>query len=66
MDLIKSLLRRPTFWYLALILLIMGWVGNMDYQDEIAEENAYCRNVAEGIWPDYEGTYGEWCGGGDE
>lgn len=26
MDLIKDLLRRPTFWYLVLILLAMGWV----------------------------------------
>ena len=48
------------------LLLLIGIVGNMDYQDEVAEENIYCRNVAEGVWPDYEGTYDEWCGGGDE
>lgn len=43
------------------LLLLFGIVGNMDYQDEVAEMNAYCRNVAEGIWPDYNGTYDRWC-----
>lgn len=61
MGLIKDSLRRPTFWYFVLILLIIGWVGNMDYRDEVAEVNAYCRNVAEGVWPDYNGTYDRWC-----
>ena len=61
MDLIKDLLRRPIFWYPVLILFTMGMVGNMDYQDEVAEANAYCRNVAEGVWPDYNGTYDMWC-----
>lgn len=61
MDLIRDLLRRPTFWYLVLILFVMGLVGNMDYQDEVAEANAYCQNVAEGVWPDYNGTYDRWC-----
>lgn len=45
----------------AALLLLIGLVGTMDYQDEIAEENAYCQNVAEGIWPDYNGTYDRWC-----
>jgi len=43
------------------LLLLLGIVGNLDYQDEVAEANAYCRNVAEGIWPDYKGTYARWC-----
>jgi len=64
MDLIKDLLRRPTFWYLVLILLTMGMVGNMDYQDEVAEATTYCQNVEEGVWPDYNGTYDRWCENG--
>jgi len=64
MDLIRDLLRRPTFWYPVLILFTMGMVGNMDYQDEVAEANAYCQNVAEGVWPDYNGTYDRWCENG--
>jgi len=46
------------------LLLLLGIVGNMDYQDEVAEANTYCRNVAEGIWPDYNGTYDSWCENG--
>lgn len=43
------------------LLLLIGIVGNMDYQDEVAEANTYCQNVAEGVWPDYNGTYDRWC-----
>ena len=48
----------------AALLLLIGLVGTMGYQDEIAEANAYCQNVAEGVWPDYNGTYDRWCENG--
>lgn len=55
MDLIKDMLRNPTFWYIVLILLIMGMVGSMDYEDAVLNQNHYCKMVAEGTWPDYNG-----------
>lgn len=61
MDLIKDLLRRPTFWYLVLILLAMGAVGSMDFEDALLQQDHYCKMVAEGTWPDYEGNYEEQC-----
>lgn len=53
MDLIKDMLRNPTFWYIVLILLIMGMVGSMDYEDAVLNQKHYCKMVAEGTWPDY-------------
>lgn len=61
MDLIKDLLRRPTFWYLVLILLAMGWVGNMDFKDAVFHQKYYCKMVAEGAWPDYDEIYKDEC-----
>lgn len=63
MNLIKDRLRRPTFWYLVpiLILLIMGWVGNMDYEDAQLGQQHYCKMVANGHWPDYDGVYKDEC-----
>jgi len=61
MDLIKDVLRRPTFRYLVLILLIMGWIGNMDFEDAVLQQNHYCNMVAEGYWPDYDRIYEDEC-----
>lgn len=61
MDLIKDLLRRPTFWYLILIMLIMGMDGNMDFEDAVLHQNHYCNMVAEGYWPDYDRIYEDEC-----
>lgn len=44
-----------------ILLLLIGIVGNMDYHDEVAEADIYCQNVAEGVWPDYNGTYDKEC-----
>lgn len=46
---------------IAALLAALGVVGNMDYQDEIAEADLYCKNVHELIWPDYKGIYGKEC-----
>lgn len=47
------MLRNPTFWYIGLILLIMGMVGSMDYEDAVLHQKHYCKMVEEGAWPDY-------------
>jgi hypothetical protein len=41
--------------------LLCGFVGRMDYEDAKAEEALYCSNVKNGVWPDYEGTYKNFC-----
>lgn len=61
MELIKDLLRRPTFWCLLLILAAMSWVGSMDYEDALLGQQYYCKMVANGHWPDYDGVYKDEC-----
>ena len=50
-----------TLGILALIVLLVGIVGTMDYEDELLELDMYCQNVHTGVWPDYEGSYEEQC-----
>lgn len=42
-------------------LALLGVVGQMDYEDALAQEQAYCKNVREGVWPDYDGIYEKVC-----
>jgi len=43
------------------IVLLVGMVGDMDYQDELAEEQFYCEQVNGGHWPDYKNIAAEVC-----
>jgi hypothetical protein len=61
MDLIKDMLRRPTSWYFILILLIVGGVGSMNFEDAVLYQNHYCKMVVEGYWPDYDRIYEDEC-----
>lgn len=36
-------------------------VGQMDYEDAVAQERLYCKNVREGVWPDYDSIYEKVC-----
>lgn len=36
-----------------LALLLLGFVSNMDYEDELAEQAFYEEMVCLGHWPDY-------------
>lgn len=56
---------KLSFALLALLLL-MGVVGRMDYEDAKLEEALYCDNVRTGVWPDYEGTYKKICETGEK
>ena len=40
-------------------------VGMMDKQDAELEQQRYCNNVRDGVWPDYHGTFKDECGGKD-
>ncbi len=42
-------------------LATLGFVGSMDYTDEVREQVLYCDKVAAEVWPDYEGSYNEQC-----
>lgn len=39
------------FWLV--LLALYGIVSRSDYEDEKANELLYCKNVRDGIWPDY-------------
>ncbi len=36
-------------------------VGQMDYEDAVSQEQLYCKNVREGVWPDYDSIYEKVC-----
>lgn len=38
-------------------LLVLGLVGNEDYEYEVRSQVNYCQMVETGIWPDYNDTY---------
>lgn len=46
---------------LAALVLLLGLMGHMDYEDAKAEEANYCEMVKAGLWPDYRGTYRDEC-----
>lgn len=35
------------------VVIVFGLVGNMDYQDELKEQDRYHTMVCEGSWPNY-------------
>jgi hypothetical protein len=46
---------------LFIVLLLIGMMGKMDMDDEIAEQEFYCEQVLAGHWPDYKHTADEVC-----
>lgn len=42
-------------------ILVLGFVGRVDYQDEVKRQQTYCKNVKSGVWPDYQKTYEKEC-----
>lgn len=49
-------------WLIALaVVVVIGVVGNMDYEDTVREQLSYCENVKAGVWPDYDSTYKTEC-----
>lgn len=50
---------------LALIVAGVVIVGIADKQDAELEQQTYCQNVREGVWPDYHHTFKDECGGKD-
>lgn len=47
--------------FLVAILLLLGLVGQMDYEDAKLHQDHYCKMVAEGAWPDYDEVYTTEC-----
>jgi hypothetical protein len=46
---------------IAVIIASMFLVGTSEYEDALADQEAYCKNVSDGVWPDYKGLYAEVC-----
>jgi hypothetical protein len=46
---------------LFLVIFLVGFVGSMDMEDEIAEQQFYCDQVLGGHWPDYKEIADEVC-----
>lgn len=46
---------------LFLVIFLVGFVGSMDMEDEIAEQQFYCEQVVQGHWPDYKQIADEVC-----
>lgn len=53
--------RTQTLLALVAVLLLLGLMGHMDYEDAKAEEVNYCEMVKAKLWPDYRGTYRREC-----
>jgi|DEB0MinimDraft_3_1074331.scaffolds.fasta_scaffold06013_1 hypothetical protein len=46
---------------IAVIIASMFLVGTSEYEDALADQEVYCKNVSDGVWPDYKGLYAEAC-----
>jgi hypothetical protein len=44
-----------------IVLLLTGMMGKMEMEDEIAEQEFYCKQVLAGHWPDYKNIAEEVC-----
>ncbi len=44
-----------------LLIAALGWLGGMSYQEELQQQEVYCKMVGEGRWPDYQGTFESEC-----
>jgi hypothetical protein len=42
-------------------LLLWSIASTMDYNDAQRAEIEYCRNVRDGLWPDYKSIYNKVC-----
>jgi hypothetical protein len=47
--------------YAALVVLALGIVGRMDFEDAKMMDRRYCEGVEQGLWPDYNRNYHEVC-----
>ena len=57
----KSIAAYSTLAAIVTALLIWIIASTMDYNDAQRAEIEYCRNVRDGLWPDYKGTYDKVC-----
>ena len=62
----KSIAVYSTLAAIVTALLIWIIASTMDYNDAQRAEIEYCRNVRDGLWPDYKGTYKPGCEGEEE
>ena len=46
---------------IVVVLAAVAFVNQQSFDDEEAQAQAYCLNVAKGVWPDYEGRFDRDC-----
>ena len=39
----------------------IGLAHSLSYQDAIADQQTYCENISQGIWPDYKKNFEKVC-----
>jgi hypothetical protein len=44
-----------------IVIGLLGVAGTLEFQDEKQAEENYCEMVKRGEWPDFEGTYHDFC-----
>lgn len=53
--------------YIIPILIMIGatfmWASNNDYEDALRDQDEYCKNVGDGVWPDFKSIAKEVCHG---
>jgi hypothetical protein len=67
-DLFFMLVRSPIVWILVLLVLALSYVGKMDFEDAVLQQDHYCQMVklhkdtnGDAGWPDYKGIYDQSC-----
>lgn len=58
-------MKRVNWLIVAIVVAALALVAIVGIDDPELEQQTYCQNVKEGVWPDYEGTYKQECGGKD-
>lgn len=38
---------------ITVFVVILGYIGNLDYQDEVNDESNYKQMVCQNVWPNY-------------
>ena len=57
----KSIAVYSTMAAIVTALLLWSIASTMDYNDAQRAEIEYCRNVRDGLWPDYKSIYNKVC-----
>lgn len=46
---------------LGLSIMVLAIIGNMDFEDQLKQQDLYCEMVSSGAWGDYNGNFKDIC-----